>query len=191
LSEVQAAITRVYEDSVTVDPKNFLVGDFDGDGSQDLVAVVSPVATMLPRLNSELARWKLEDPRQVTSPALEGLPRPSPPPPVRAAEGERLLVVIHGSGPEGWRNSEAMSTYLLKNAVGSSLSPQPLKQALVEVRNHRSKKNLLALRGDVIKQTLGRERGFLFWTGADYAWHPLDNQRAVDRRPIPPTHAGS
>jgi hypothetical protein len=191
LSEVQAAIARVYEGNVTVDPKNFLVGDFDGDGSQDMVAVVSPVAAMIPKLNSEFARWKLEDPRQVTSPALEGLPQNSPPAPVRAEEGERLLVVIHGSGPDGWRNPEAMNTYLLKNAVGSSLSPQPLRQALVEARSHRSKKDLLALRGDVIKQTLGRERGFLFWTGADYAWRSLDNQRPVGRRPIPSPHMGS
>ncbi|HKP11888.1 MAG TPA: hypothetical protein VJZ91_07240 [Blastocatellia bacterium] len=191
LSEVQSAIARVYKDSVTVDSKNFLVGDFDGDGSQDMVAVVSPVAAMLPSLNSEYARWKLEDPRQVTSPVLEGLPQNSPPAPVRAEEGERLLVVIHGSGPDGWRNPDAMNTYLLKNAVGSSLSPQPLRQALVEAKSHRSKKDLLALRGDVIRQTLGREKGFLFWTGADYAWHSLDNQRAIDRRPIPSPHTGS
>ena len=191
LSEVQAAVTRVYEGSVTVDPKGFLVGDFDGDGSQDLVAVVNPVAAMLPKLNSELARWKLEDPRQITSPALEGLPQNSPPAAVRAEEGERLLVVIHGNGADGWRNPEAMNTYLLKNAVGSSLSPEPLRQALVEVRSHRSKKDLLAVRGDVIKLTLGRERGFLFWTGADYAWHSLDNQRAVNRRSIPSPHARS
>ncbi len=191
LSDVQAAITRVYEGSVAVDPKGFLVGDFDGDGSQDLVAVVSPVAAMLSKLNSDLARWKLEDPRQITSPALEGLPRNSPPAPVHAEEGERLLVVIHGNGAEGWRDPEAMNTYLLKNAVGSSLSPEPLKQALVEVRSHRSKQDMLAVRGDVIKQTLGRERGFLFWTGADYAWHSLDSKRAVNRRSVPSPHARS
>src|SRR2546423_10759288 len=59
LSDVQSTITRVYEGTLTVNPNNFLVGDFDGDGSQDLVAVVSPITAMLPRLNSELARWKL------------------------------------------------------------------------------------------------------------------------------------
>lgn len=172
LSEVQSAILRVYEGTLTVNPNNFLVGDFDGDGSQDLVAVASPISGMLPRLNSELARWKLEDPRKVTFPELKGLPQnPPPPAPVRAEEGEQLLVVIHGSGPGGWRNPEAMNTYLLKNAVGSGIGAQSLKQALVATRGNKGKGNLLTLRGDVIKQTLGGEKGFLFWTGADYAWH--------------------
>ena len=192
LSDVQSVIMRVYEGSVTVNPNHFLVGDFDGDGVQDLVAVVSPITAMLPKLNSELARWKLEDPRKITSPDLKGLPRnPPPPTPVHAEAGEQLLVVIHGSGPGGWRNPEAMNTYLLKNAVGSSISPQPLKQALVAVRNNHSKDNLFSLRGDVIKQTLGREKGFLFWTGADYAWHSLDSKGRIDRQSASSPHAPS
>jgi hypothetical protein len=190
--EVQSAILRVYEGTLTVDPNSYMVGDFDGDGSQDLVAVVSPITEMLPRLNSELARWKLEDPRKVTFPELKDLPRnPPPPAPVKAEEGERLLAVIHGSGPVGWRNPEAMNTYLLKNAVGSSMGPQPLKQALIAVRGNKGKDNLLSLRGDVIKQTLGKEKGFLFWTGADYAWHPLDNNRMIDRHSALSPHARS
>ena len=192
LGDVQSAISRVYEGTLTVYPNRFLVGDFDGDGSQDLVAVASPITAMLPRLNSELARWKLEDPRKVSFPDLKDLPRnPPPPAPVRAEEGEQLLVIIHGSGPGGWHNPEAMNTYLLKNAVGSSISPQPLKQALVAARSNHSKNNLLTLRGDVIKQTLGREKGFLFWTGADYAWHSLDSKRATASQPVPSPHAHS
>jgi hypothetical protein len=89
------------------------------------------------------------------------------------------MVVIHGHGASGWRNQEAMSTYLLKNAVGSGMSLQTMKEASSAAK---SKANPVNLRGDVIKQTLGGEPGFLFWTGADYAWHSLKNNKVPDRQ---------
>jgi hypothetical protein len=182
LSEVQSAIKRVYEDTVSLDPNRFLVGDLDGDGSQDLAAVVKPVVGMLPEINSELARWRIEDPRKVFVPKLtKGLVQPPPaPPPALADEGDLLMVVIHGHGPYGWRAHEAMNTYLLKNAVGSGITLQTLKEAKKGARDKRRPVNL---KGDVIKQRLGEETGFLFWTGADYAWHPLQSDKRPDRRP--------
>lgn len=176
LSEVQSAIARVYEDMVILDPNRFLVGDLDGDGSQDLAAVVRPVRGKLPEINSELARWKITDPRKVFVPKLtKGLVQPPPaPPPVLADKGDLLMVVIQGHGPNGWRAPEAMSTYLLKNAVGSDITLQTLKEAQNGAKDKRRPVNL---RGDVIKQRLGEETGFLFWTGADYAWHPLQSHK--------------
>lgn len=187
LSEVQSAITRVYEDTVILDPNRFLVGDLDGDGSQDLAAVVRPVRAKLPEINSELARWRIGDPRKVVVTKLtKGIVQLNPPSPipVRAAQGDVLMVVIHGHGSTGWRNPEAMNTYLLKNAVGNGMSLHTSKEALVVAK---SKNKPLHFKGDVIKQTLGAEMGFLFWTGSAYAWHPLENKRAQDRRSsLPP-----
>jgi hypothetical protein len=181
LADVQSAITRVYEATMTVDKNRFLAGDLDGDGSQDLVAVVKPITAKLPEINSEFARWKLEDPRKVFVPKITKRLQMNPPAPdpVRANQGDVFMVVIHGHGPNGWRDPEAMNTYLLKNAVGSSISMQPMKEALSTARG---KKRPLNLRGDVIKQTLGGEQGFLFWTGADYAWHSLQNNKPPDRQ---------
>jgi hypothetical protein len=182
LSEVQSAVARVYGGTVTLDTNRFLAGDLDGDSSQDLVAVVKPVAAMLPDINSELARWKIEDPRKVFVPTLVASLRrkPTVPAPVFADRGDVLMVVIHGHGASGWRDPEAMNTYLLKNAVGSGITLQTMKEALAASRG---KNRSINLRGDVIKQTLGGEAGYLFWTGVDYAWHSLQNNKTTDKRP--------
>jgi hypothetical protein len=181
LQEVQSAIARVYEGTMTVDANRFLAGDLDGDGSQDLIAVVKPVRAMLPEINSELARWRIEDPRKIFVPKITNRLQtmPKAPDPVFANEGDVLMVVIHGHGPNGWRAPEAMNTYLLKNAVGNGISMQKMKEAMSFARG---KKRPLNLRGDVIKQTLGGEPGFLFWTGADYAWHSLQNNKTPERQ---------
>ena len=181
---IQAAITRVYEGTVTLDQNRFLVGDFDKDGSQDLVAVVRPIKEKLAAINDELARWKLEDPHKVfvlksVKDVQRGLQ--TPPDPVTATQNDLLLAVVHGHGPYGWRNTEATNAFLLKNAVGSQMTLEPHKGALAATNG---KRGLLTLRGDVIKQTLGGERGFIFWTGAAYGWHSLNEKKAIDRHSV-------
>lgn len=181
---IQAAITRVYEGTVTLDQNRFLVGDFDKDGSQDLVAVVRPIKEKLAAINDELARWKLEDPHKVfVLRSVKDVQRnlQTPPDPVIATQNDLLLAVVHGHGPYGWRNTEATNAFLLKNAVGTQMTLEPYKGALAATRG---KRGLLTLRGDVIKQTLGRERGFIFWTGAAYGWHSLNEKKAIDRRSV-------
>ena len=181
---IQAAITRVFEGTVTLDQNRFLVGDFDKDGSQDLVAVVRPIKEKLSVINDELARWKLEDPRKVfVLKSIKDAQRTlqSPPAPVLAAPNDLLLAVVHGHGPYGWRNTEATNAYLLKNAVGSQMTLEPLKSVLAATSG---KRGLLTLRGDVIKETLGGETGFIFWTGAAYGWHSLKDKKATDRQSV-------
>lgn len=181
---IQATITRVFEGTVTLDQNHFLVGDFDKDGSQDLFAVVRPIKEKLPVINDELARWKLEDPRKThVLKSLKDLQRnpQSRPAPVLATQNDLLLAVVHGHGPYGWRNIEATNAYLLKNAAGSNMTLEPLKGALAAIKNQGE---LFALRGDVVKQTLEGETGFIFWTGADYAWHSLKGKKATQGQSV-------
>lgn len=181
---IQAAITRVFEGTVTLDQNRFLMGDFDKDGSQDLVAVVRPIKEKLSLINDELARWKLEDPRKIiVVKSMKDLQRnrQSPPAPVLATQNDLLLAVVHGHGPYGWRNMEATNAYLLKNAAGSNMTLEPLKSALAAIKGQGE---LFSLKGDVVKQTLGGETGFIFWTGADYAWHSLKDKKATDRQAV-------
>src|SRR5262249_18249265 len=172
-AEVQDANTRVYQNVVSVESgrnPSFIVGDFNADGSQDLAVVVKPAEGMLPKINSEVANWILEDPQKVVLPdpnrSVQRLP--PKPEPVRVEKDDVLLAVIHGYGPTGWHNPDAKQTYLIKNAAGGNMSSQPIKELLSPAEG---KAKLPRLNGDVIRETLAGEPGFLYWTGAKYAWY--------------------
>jgi len=168
-SDVRNAIARIYKDAVTVDASHFVVGDFNGDGSQDLAVVVRPAQGMLSEINSEVANWILEDPHKVTLPdpgkATQHLGPPQKSP--RVEDSDTLLAVLHGFGPSGWRDPNSRQTYLLKNAVGTNLKSRQLADLLKSSNS----KTLPKLRGDVINESIGDELGFLFYSGAKYAWH--------------------
>ena len=173
-SEIRDAVARTYNDAVVFDPKNSqaVVGDFNGDGSDDIAVAVRPAAGKLEEINSEMANWILEDPRQVAAPdprkfdphqGVQTLDPPKERP--RVAAGDRLLAVIHGYKEQGWRNPDARQTYLLKNAAGIELKPESRLAARADAQTKTPR-----LLGDVIRERLGDEQGFLYWTGARYGW---------------------
>jgi hypothetical protein len=154
-AEVRKALTRNYEDALAIEHtrgKFFLVGDFNGDNSEDIAIVVKAARAQLAKVNSEYSNWILEDPRQVTR-AREQRSRPAT---VTASSNDVLLAVIHGFEREGWRHTLARETYLLKNAVGEEVETQQ--------GGHR---------GDVIREKLDGTPGIIYWTGGKYAWHPV------------------
>src|SRR6187551_2445600 len=113
-AEVRDAVKRNYEDAVSIDPSRaILVGDFNGDNSEDVAVVVRPSREKIAELNSEYVNWILEDPHQAHPAELKVHPaRPS------IRRNDLLLAVIHGHDREGWRNTLARQTYLLQNSVG-------------------------------------------------------------------------
>jgi hypothetical protein len=153
-AEVREAIKRNYEDAAVIDnsrPIPFLVGDFNGDNSEDIAIVVKPGKGKLSKLNSEYANWILEDPRQPVH--IKDLKtRPAS---VTVSDKDSLLAVIHGVKSEGWRSAIAKQTYLLKNAAGESFEKQSSRK------------------GDVIREKLDGADGVIYFTGAKYAWHPV------------------
>lgn len=169
LSEVRSAIARVYKDAVIVDATRFVVGDFNGDGLQDVAVVVKPAQAMLAEINSEVANWILEEPQNVVLPDPNKTTQqfPHKPEPTRVEQSDILLAVLHGFGPTGWRDPRATQTYLLKNAVGSNIKSEQLADAM---RMIRGKASLPKLRGDVISEAIAGESGLLYYTGAKYAW---------------------
>ena len=180
-NEVEYAIKEAYQNSVILAASQFCIGDFDGDGSQDIAAVVRPASGMLPKVNSEYARWKLDDPHQVIAPNLYRT-TPRPPvkrEPVQAKLGDRLLAVIHGQGPYGWRHAGVNNAYLLKHAIGGHIAAQPLQEFFKAAQDKAALPNL---RGDVIKETLTGRAGCLYYTGASYAWVDLRGNKAAIAR---------
>jgi len=170
-TDVQSAIARIYKDAVIVDSSRFVVGDFNGDGFQDLAVVVKPANGMLAEINSEVANWILEDPQKIVLPDPKKTTQPLAPvpAPTRVAQSDVLLAVLHGHGTSGWRNPESRQTYLLRNAVGGDLKAQSMTAFLKAAG---AKTPLPKLRGDIISETVGAEPGFLYYSGAKYVWYP-------------------
>ncbi|MCU1265136.1 MAG: hypothetical protein JWM21_1454 [Acidobacteria bacterium] len=159
--QVQQAIKRIFKDSVTVDGSqqpSFIAGDFNGDLSQDLAVIVKPSSGSLSDINEESPRWMIRDPFHSTEPTA---------PPLRVAENEILLAIIHGFGAEGWRDPQATQTYLLKNAVGSGLGVQAGKEFMAA----NTGKTLPRLHGDLISEVIRGTAGYLYFAGPTYSWY--------------------
>jgi hypothetical protein len=175
--EINEAVTRIFKNAAVVDSAtspNFFAGDFNGDTSTDIAVILKPVAGKLDEMNQEFPPWILRDP----------FVRPkSGAPPMRIAENELLLAVIHGYGPKGWRDPEATQTYLLKNSVGQDLKAQ----TKTEVANANQGNSSPRLAGDLIGETLHGKSGYLYFDGAQYSWYdPRTFKAGVDARLVHP-----
>ncbi|HEY3026506.1 MAG TPA: hypothetical protein VGJ55_10185, partial [Pyrinomonadaceae bacterium] len=161
LDEVQDVVKRVFKDAALIDTgrnSNFITGDFNGDSSQDIAVILKPAPGKLAQMNEEIPPWILKDPFSANQ---------SGTPPLRIAEGEPLLAVIHGYGPNGWRDPQATQTFLLKNAVGSSPTAEGKNQFVTANRG----KKLPRLRGDLIGEVLRGTSGYIYYADATYAWY--------------------
>ncbi|HEY6229637.1 MAG TPA: hypothetical protein VIW64_00105 [Pyrinomonadaceae bacterium] len=161
INSVNAAVKRVFKDAAVVDTSrtlSFVDGDFNGDRSQDIAVVIKPEPDRLAAMNEEYPAWMLRDPfgtMQAKSPRL------------RIAADDVLLAIIHGYGPEGWRDSQATQTFLLKNAAGSTMKTHPLKDFVAANQD----KKLPPLRGDLLGESIGDKSGYFYFADATYAWY--------------------
>lgn len=161
LNQVQEAVKRVFKESVLIETSQgpaFVVGDFNGDLSQDLAVVLKPASEKLAELNQEFPNWILRD---LSGPGESRSPR------LRIAANEVLLAVIHGYGASGWRDPQATQTYLLKNAAGSRMEAQSASNLLKTNQGRKTP----ALRGDVVAEYLGGRSGYLYYGHSTYAWY--------------------
>jgi hypothetical protein len=191
-AEVEQAIERVFKGAVTIETDRtpyFAVGDFNGDSSQDLAVAVRPARSKLLEINDELAPWILADPVQTAKPAPKGAYPASHAELTKRKrvvidEGDHLLAVIHGFQSNGWRDSQATQTYVLKDAVGAKLEAQARKQ-IVWAGN---KDKLPRIWGDVIAQSINEQYGFLYYNGAKYSWY--DSRSYKPEAPTRIIHGG-
>jgi hypothetical protein len=172
--EARAAVERIYKGAVVFDARAAdaaAVGDFNGDGSEDIVVRARAAPGRLAEVNDEVANWIVSDPRGITPPdprqfdPHQGVQKLAPHARPQVEAADALLVVVHGYKEAGWRNPEAQQTFLLKGVAGEGLRPERRADAQPFAREKR-----LRLFGDVLHEKLGGAQGFLYWTGAGYGW---------------------
>lgn len=170
-AQINEAVSRVFGEALITQveggPATFIVGDFNGDQSEDLAVITRPAPEKLQEVNNELSNWIVQDAdkafiaptgKAVVVPPKQGRPQ--------VERGELLLAIIHGVGPEGWRNPQARQAYILKHAAAafegtaSSISQKAIRAMHLPVET------------EIIKEVRNGKKGFLFWTGGAYAWHP-------------------
>ena len=165
-AEVNAALHRIFANAVksTSQQHSFATGDFNGDGSPDLAALVYPAESKLKTLNDPLANWTIQDATQAFLPPADQRVVIMPPKakPQSAHASEPLLAVIHGYGQNGWRNPEALQAYLVRHAGSGPIEarrpPDHVQGAPASIKQSEI----------IFEPTAGP--GFLFWTGSQYAW---------------------
>jgi len=167
-SEVEAGLRRAFGDAVRpAGALRSLVGDFNGDGAEDVAVPVSPLPDRLAEINDGLANWRIQDALATPDPKAS-------PSEVAVRPQEVLLAVVHGHGPRGWRDEQARQCYLIHHGTGAPLEARPRTELLRYARRLPDEPRLA---GDVILASMGSRPGFVYWTGARYAWHPLPKAR--------------
>jgi hypothetical protein len=170
-AEVKTAFERVFGDNFVAQfsAQNYIIGDFNGDESEDIAIIARPAPNRLDEINSELANWTIQDAdkafipppgKKVVVPPVQERPR--------IGANEEVLAIIHGYGPPGWRNTDARQAYIIKHAAATFVGTAPsISQKAIRVMK-------LPVETDIIKQVRNNKKGFLFWTGGVYAWHPSE-----------------
>lgn len=186
LDVVQEAVKRVFKDAVVIDESrnpSFLVGDFNGDLSQDLAVILKPAEGRLSELNQEFPNWIAREPLQEVLPkskllartaAASSSPNTAAGQTIRFHQSDVLLAIIHGDGPKGWHNPEATQTHLLRDVVGANIRTLPYKGA---VKAYKGVKPFPTIHGDLIQETLVGQSGFLHFTGGIYGWYDPKNYK--------------
>jgi hypothetical protein len=156
--EVQEAVRRVFKDAAVLDPNynpNYLMGDFNGDASQDLAVIIKPVN--LDEMNQEYSPWLVRAPRTHRVDRTR----------LKIEKDEVLLAVIHGYGTNDWRDPEATQTFVLKDVVSNDLKVHTGKEFVTT----NAGRKLPRAQGDLIGATLQGTQGYLYYATSSYSWY--------------------
>ena len=132
---------------------SLLTGDFNGDGVEDVALVATthggfqPDSGQFRVLDPSSSYFGFGDPK-ITSQFASKYPG-----------GPRYLLIIHGSGSEGWRAKDPKDRFVIINLAFDHLSVGHIKR----------KKKVV---DDIGVEETGILSSFLFWNGKRYEWQP-------------------
>jgi hypothetical protein len=130
-----------------------LTGDFNGDGIEDAAIV----ATTHGGFQLDSGQFRVLDP----SSSYFGLgdPKITSQFSSKYPGGPRYLLIIHGSGREGWHANNPKERFVIINLAFDRLSVGRVKR----------KKKII---DDIGVEETGILNSFLFWNGRRYEWQP-------------------
>ena len=165
--DVRKVVARLFVGAVSTDAKGepkFTVGDFNGDGSEDIAVLVHPNPAKLQEINNPQADWIIWNPAKVPlpKPHQRVLKMTSDLKDEHVRRSDLLLAVIHGQGAEGWRNPQAYQAFLLRNLMGKT----PVAERFGGGLPFQAKPE------DVLPETVKGIPGYVYWLGTVYAWQP-------------------
>ena len=153
-SELQTIVATQFGPQFTlVQQFPVLVGDFNGDGSEDAVFVANSSGGV----QGSSGRFHVSDPSsdyfgvgdpRITSQFASMTPG-----------GPRYLLIIHGNGKDGWRAKEPKERFVLINVAFERIS----------VGRVTRKKKLL---DDISVEESDGLNSFVYWNGRGYTWQP-------------------
>src|ERR1051326_1602812 len=127
-AEVKDAFKRVFGDDLIArfGEDNYIVGDFNGDESEDIAFIARPAPGKIADINSELSNWIIQDAdKAFIPPPNKRVVLPTARQRPQIGREEEVLAIIHGFGPRGWRNPDARQAYLVKNAAAKFAGTAP------------------------------------------------------------------
>jgi len=171
LNEVEDAVVRVFKGAAILDTSikpGFIAGDFNGDTTQDIAIVIKPAPGKLENMNEEYPAWLLRDPLAPEDTKSASL---------RVTENESLLAIIHGYGPNDWRDPQATQTFVLKNVVGSNMEVHAGKE-FVKINKG---KRLPLIHGDLISNVVRSTHGYIYYGTGSYRWFDPNTYKGEQR----------
>jgi hypothetical protein len=171
-AEVESAVHRIFGDDLVLEQGTgqwFIVGDFNGDNIEDVAVIARVNAGKADDMNGELANWTIQDADKFfVAPGGQHAVKVPRLDPGKVSKGEQVLIIIHGYGPKGWRNIDARQAYVVRHAAGTFVGLAPnISEKAIRLMH-------LPVRTEIIKEIRDNKKGFLFWTGGAYAWHPSE-----------------
>ena len=137
-----------------------LVGDLDGDGVEDAVIVARAKNVFSGQIPFE---YSVSDP--YFSAFGYGNPRITAGMAEEYPEGNYVVLIIHGAGPEGWRAPKPKSKFVLINLPFNTINVAPIFLD----KKHKSKQ----VTAIILEEDGTNQSSLVAWDGKKYRWRDL------------------
>lgn len=156
------AVTHYLHEPERAEWNSLMTGDLDGDGVEDAVIVARAKNAFAGQIPFD---YKVIDPYFSAfgygNPMITGgLGEEYP-------DGNYMVLVIHGSGPEGWRNPKPKAKYVMINLPFNTINVATIN---IETKKNKPRKEETAI---ILEEDGSSQSSMVVWTGRGYKWKDM------------------